>query len=136
MAETVPSLIDNSQPQTQQVSEPETQAQSTSQQTTSTETINQYGQTTTTTQRIDLSDGVPIVTTDQAAAKANRMTMELHRLFTTIAPMVTIAVLVIGGIFFLFSRSARASVALAIIALIIVMWSIPIVGYILHLINA
>jgi len=142
-AETVPSVIENIESQTQQSVDTETvtektpaQTGSTSQQTTSTTTTNDSNNKTTTPLQFDMTDGIPLVTTDQAAEKFSRITGELHSLLVKIAPMITVVVLVIGGLLFFFVKAARLAVFWAIIGLILVTWSIPIVGYILKLANA
>jgi cytoskeletal protein RodZ len=135
-AETIPSIIENNETQTQQTEKTPAQIESTPQQTTNTTTTNESNNKTTTSPQFDMTDGIPLVTTDQAAAKFSRITGELHSLLFKIAPMITVVVLVIGGLLFFFVKAARVAVFWAIIGLILVTWSIPIVGYILKLANA
>lgn len=147
-ADTTPAIIDTSQPQTQQGQAPATPqsqsqpAQQPQQQTTTQPQTQQDPNqssttpTTTTLPGINVSAGIPLVTTDQAIAKASRMTGDLHRLATTVAPMVTVLVLVIGGLLFFFCTAARVAVVWSIVGLIVVTWAIPIVGYVMNWIRA
>lgn len=150
-AETVPAVIDNNQEQSQQEQTPSAQATQQTQQPktqttapqSSTSQIQQQAPNqpnsapaTTTLPGINISAGIPLVSTEQAIDKADRMTWDLHRLATTIAPMATVLILAVGGLFFFLCKAARMAVVWAIIGLVVAIWSIPIVGYVLHWIRA
>lgn len=148
-AETVPAVIDNNQEQSQQEQTPSAQAtQQTQQPETQPAPQSSASQTQhqgsnqpspalpTTLPGINISAGIPLVNTDQAIDKADRMTWDLHRLATTIAPMATVLILAVGGLFFFLCKAARMAVVWAIIGLVVAIWSIPIVGYVLHWIRA
>ena len=140
-AETVPAIIDSSQQQTQAPaqtpaetqtpvqSQPAQQAQPQSQ----TQGGSQTGSSIKTLPGMDISVGLPLVTTDQAVGKVNRIVSNLHRTAINIAPWVTIFVIVIGGLLLFITKSARAMILWAIIGLLVVIWAVPIVGYVMNL---
>jgi hypothetical protein len=134
-AATTPALVPGAQTEAVQTTEqplvnepqsPRSQSQPASQ-------LNEANQTSS--KSIDVSGGIPLVTTEQAVGKANKIINEVYSLASKVAPNITIIVLVIAGVLAFAFKEARKMLFYAVLGLMIVLWAIPVVGYIVYLAN-
>lgn len=94
-------------------------------------TVTPDGQVQTT----DVSSGIPMVSSQQVAAKVNRISDNVYGLAQAVAPKLSIIVIVILLILAIITRKAWLAILAVFVGLIFIIWGVQIMGWIMHFKN-
>lgn len=102
---------------------------------TANQTSSQTVQQGTQQQGVQDFAGIPAVSSDEAMAKAQKIAGKIYGLASGVAPLLTLVILVVGGLLLFISKAARAAIFWAIIGMLVVLWAPQIVGLVMGIIK-
>ena len=85
---------------------------------------------------VNISSGLPVVTTQQAIAKSQRVTGQVYELIRNVAPHLVLIAICIAAVLSVFWRPARVSILVILLGYAVIEWGPQLVSWFQGLLHA